>query len=213
MRGYYSKELAKINKSRKSGAGSDEVYSSSWIHFKSLDTFLKTQIVPRGSQSNLDSFTMDDDEDIDGESMDNVSETSQDENKQGPVKKRSRLNGPEAVMSQAMSCLQDIRKRSELRPTPVTTLDEDAHYGNYIAGALRKMDDRTKSFVKLKFQTILYEAQYGALQGQGQGPMNLMPQHQGPYQTPYHMSQPVGQQSVSPPMSHQMSSGQHYVDL
>lgn len=39
--------------------------------------------------------------------------------------------------------------------------------------------------------------------------MNLMPQHQGPYQTPYHMSQTVGQQS----MSHQMSSGQHYVDL
>lgn len=56
LRGYYSKELAKINKSRKSGAGSDEVYSSSWIHFKSLDTFLKTQIVPRGSQSNLVSY-------------------------------------------------------------------------------------------------------------------------------------------------------------
>lgn len=32
---------------------------------------------------------MDDDEDIDGESMDNVSETSQKEIKQGPVKKRS----------------------------------------------------------------------------------------------------------------------------
>lgn len=43
--------------------------------------------------------------------------------------------------------------------------------------------------------------------------MNLMPQHQGPYQTPYHMSQTVGQRSMSPPMSHQMSSGQHYVDL
>lgn len=39
-------------------------------------------------------------------------------------------------MSQAMSCLQDIRKRSELKPTQVTTLDEDAHYGNFIAGAL-----------------------------------------------------------------------------
>lgn len=32
---------------------------------------------------------MDDDEDIDGKSMDNVSETSQKESKQGPVKKRS----------------------------------------------------------------------------------------------------------------------------
>lgn len=42
---------------------------------------------------------MDDDEDIDGESMDTVSETSQEEIKQGPVNQSSRLNGPEAVMS------------------------------------------------------------------------------------------------------------------
>lgn len=111
-------------------------------------------------------------------------------------------------MDQRQSCPQDIRKRSELKPTQVTTLDEDAHYGNYIAGALREMDDPTKSLVKLKFQTILYKAQYGALQDQSQRPMNLMPQHQGPYQTPYHMSQTIGQQSMGPPMSHQMSSGQ-----
>lgn len=109
-------------------------------------------------------------------------------------------------MDQRQSCPQDIRKRSELKPTQVTTLDEDAHYGNYIAGALREMDDRTKS---LKFQTILYEAQYGALQDQSQRPMNLMPQHQGLYQTPNHMSQTISQQSMSPPMSHQMSSGQY----
>lgn len=70
------------------------------------------------------------------------------------------------------------------------------------------MDDPTKSLVKLKFQTILYEAQYGALQDQSQRPMNLMPQHQGLYQTPNHMSQTIGQQSMGPPMSHQMSSGQ-----
>lgn len=91
-------------------------------------------------------------------------------------------------MDQRQTCPQDIRKRNELKPTQVTTLDEDANYGNYIAGALREMDDRTKSLVKLKFQTILYEAQYGALQDQSQRPMNLMPQHQGPYQTPYHVT-------------------------
>lgn len=51
------------------------------------------------------------------------------------------------------------------------------------------MDDRTKSLVKLKFQTIQYEAQYGALQGQG--PMNLIPQHQGISPYVYNMQQPV----------------------
>ena len=57
VRGYYSKELSKMTKSRKSGAGTDELYTSSWIHFKSLDAFLKTHIVPRGSSSNLVSYT------------------------------------------------------------------------------------------------------------------------------------------------------------
>lgn len=37
------------------------------------------------------------DDDRDGESIDNVSETSHQKNK-GPVKNRSRLHGPEAVM-------------------------------------------------------------------------------------------------------------------
>lgn len=48
--------------------------------------------------------------------------------------KRSGLTGPEAVTSQAMTCLQDNKKGSKLRPTPFTTLDEDAYYGDNIAG-------------------------------------------------------------------------------
>lgn len=76
---------------------------------------------------------MDYDEDIDVESMDKVSETLQEENKQG-LSKRSGLTGPEAVTSQAMTCLQDNKKGSKLRPTPFTTLDEDAYYGDNIAG-------------------------------------------------------------------------------
>lgn len=48
--------------------------------------------------------------------------------------KRSGLTGPEAVTSQAMTCLQDNKKGSKLRPTPFTTLDEDAYYADNIAG-------------------------------------------------------------------------------
>lgn len=48
------------------------------------------------------------------------------------------LNGPEAVTSQAMTCLQDNKKESKLRPTPFTTLDEDAYYGDNISGNLQK---------------------------------------------------------------------------
>lgn len=70
-----------------------------------------------------------------------------------------------------------------------------------------KMDYSTKSLVNLEIKTILYEAKYGALHGQR--PINLTPQHQRI--SCYHKSQPVCQQSVSPLMSHQTSSGHNYV--
>lgn len=53
LRGYYSRELNKIKKSLRSGASTEEVYRSQWTHFAALDTFLKAQVTPRASQSNL----------------------------------------------------------------------------------------------------------------------------------------------------------------
>ena len=121
------------------------------------------------------------------------------------MRKKSRLSGPESVMSQAMTCFQDIRRRTEIRsssPTPI--VDEDGHYGNYIAGALRKLDGRVKALVMLKFQTILFEAEYGTMQNPGtmeySGAMHMPSSSTGiPVQTmpvPHHgiNSQPMGQQ-------------------
>lgn len=82
-------------------------------------------------------------------------------------------------------------------PTTATTSQETA-----------KMGYSKKSLVNLEIKTILHEAKYGALHGQG--PINLTPQHQ---RSPSHKSQPVCQQSVSPLMSHQTSSGHNYVNL
>ena len=53
LRSYYTKELKKENDSNKSGAGTDDVYKSSRSHFKTLDAFLRTQVVPRKSITNM----------------------------------------------------------------------------------------------------------------------------------------------------------------
>ena len=53
LRSYYTKELKKENDSNKSGAGTDDVYKSSWSQFKTLDAFLRTQVVPRKSITNM----------------------------------------------------------------------------------------------------------------------------------------------------------------
>ena len=46
LRTYYSKELAKMTESTKSGAGIDDTYESKWPHLRSL-SFLRDTICPR----------------------------------------------------------------------------------------------------------------------------------------------------------------------
>ena len=53
LRGYYSRVLNKVKKSRRSGASSEDVYKSQWVHFAVLDSFLRAQVTPRASQSNM----------------------------------------------------------------------------------------------------------------------------------------------------------------
>ena len=52
LRAYYFKELAKEKSSKKSGAGSCEVFKSKWPHFNSLK-FLRDAITPRETLDNL----------------------------------------------------------------------------------------------------------------------------------------------------------------
>lgn len=53
VRSYYARELAKVTKSKKSGAGTAEVYKSKLAYFDTLDAFLRPQITPRKSVTNL----------------------------------------------------------------------------------------------------------------------------------------------------------------
>lgn len=52
----YTRELAKFKASVKSGASADEIYKSKWAYFETLDAFLRSQITPRKSMTNLVSF-------------------------------------------------------------------------------------------------------------------------------------------------------------
>ena len=52
LRTYYTRELNKELKSKKSGAGRNDIVESKWPHFKSL-LFLRDSIIPRKTTSNL----------------------------------------------------------------------------------------------------------------------------------------------------------------
>lgn len=53
LRSYYGRELSKERKTQKSGASTDELYKSKWPFFNLLGQFLRAQITPHGSVSNL----------------------------------------------------------------------------------------------------------------------------------------------------------------
>lgn len=75
--------------------------------------------------------------------------------------KKARLTGPEDVMAQAMSSLQDIRKRNDTAPSQ-NPEDEDRIFGQYVACELRKItDERNKALLKFNIQSLIFESQYG----------------------------------------------------
>lgn len=53
LRTYYNKELKKVQSSKKSGTGTGELYISGWIYYDALDVFLKHQVLPRRTLSNM----------------------------------------------------------------------------------------------------------------------------------------------------------------
>ena len=53
LRTYYGKEITKMKKSNKSGAGTDQLYVSKWPFFTQLHTFLSSIVVQRQTTSNI----------------------------------------------------------------------------------------------------------------------------------------------------------------
>ena len=53
IRSYYNREMKRVDGSKKSGAGTADIIKSKWAYYDSLDAFLRPQIQPRKSSTNL----------------------------------------------------------------------------------------------------------------------------------------------------------------
>lgn len=58
LRTSYVREFAKVNASKKSGSGMDDVYVSKWKYYYTLDAFLRPEIISRKPTTNLVSSFM-----------------------------------------------------------------------------------------------------------------------------------------------------------
>ena len=54
LRSYYGQFKQKVNSSKKSGAGTDEMFKPQWPFYNDMDSFLKDFASPRPTESNLE---------------------------------------------------------------------------------------------------------------------------------------------------------------
>lgn len=184
LKSYFSRERGKINASRKSGAGADEVYDCKWKFFKQL-SFLDEHMAPRHHVSNILGTP--------GRS-DNAVTSDRSTLKSERLAKNRRLDKTEKLMETAVEYLK--------QPQPIPTVpqkDDDDVFSEMISRMLKVKNNQCKDFLKLNIQQLILQATYNQTN------------QQLPTMNPQHPTQMTSQLTRSTPMqryqsAHQMAS-------
>jgi len=158
LRTYYGKEIGKERSSRTSGKGTKEVYLSKWPFFASLH-FLRDNITPRKTSSNLDT---DMSEEKENEAVDHnlpsqqaTEEVPNDSFVQGSIfptdnppavknKKKRTIALEDELLS---TCLLEMKRPKE------NGSDADTGFGQYVSKQLKKIPEGyAKEMVKIDIQ-------------------------------------------------------------
>ncbi|KAL4705387.1 hypothetical protein ACJJTC_002410 [Scirpophaga incertulas] len=187
LRTTYKKEINKIKKSCKSGAGTDEIYTPRLWYFELL-SFLYDQEVPRPSKSNIDEDEDDNEEDSEPTDIDNFIQpedsislpTSRDNRSQSstsqsmtpsPIglwpKRKKNLTPTDEVIQLAGEHLRGIRPD-----------DEFESYGKYVAHKLRSLKGKQAIPWPCHTQDPNPRGQAEVLLIDGQSPPHVQSPHQ-----------------------------------
>lgn len=187
LRTQYSKENGKKRSSKVSGAGSGDVYVSSWKWFTSLEFLrdsispVKTRPTPGVPSINLDendeniepavqNATVNSPPDLAGGKTGGDNEAYADEevvvtgetlNKVSKqfTKKKTQENLENELLNKSLVLLKNITSRQR---TPAAATDSDDLFGQLVAQSLKGIENkRCKEIAKLKIQQLLFEAQFG----------------------------------------------------
>ncbi|KAL5012219.1 hypothetical protein ScPMuIL_010770 [Solemya velum] len=165
LRSYYSRELSRLNKLKRSRSGTNNVYVSRWKYFQTLDTFLRSQIIPRKSAINKNFTTVVQEMLHNGdESMSLCSESSEYIAPQPRVLVPNRtVPAPDPCTTDCVAAQPGSTNDRHDMPDLHLPEDEDSTFGKHVANEMRKIhNSRAKGLAKIKIQTILFEAQFGS---------------------------------------------------
>ena len=158
LRTYYGKEIGKERSSRTSGKGTKDVYVSKWHFFTSLH-FLRDNITPRKTSSNMDTCISEEKENEavgqDQPSQQATHHVSDDGSDQGSVfptnnppsvknKKKRALAFEDELLS---TCLEEMKRPKE------DVTDADIVFGQYVSRQLKKIPEGyAKEMLKIEIQ-------------------------------------------------------------
>ena len=168
LRTYYGKEIGKERGSKTSGKGTKDVYVSKWPFFASLH-FLRDNITPRKTSSNLDTDEEKENEAVDQDqsSQQGTQQVPDDSAVQGSVfpadnppsaknKRKRQLALEDELLT---TCLQEMKRPKE------DVSDADIVFGQYVAKQLKKIPEGYgKEMLKIEIQQSILKVMLPAAQ-------------------------------------------------
>ncbi|XP_068083489.1 uncharacterized protein [Anabrus simplex] len=176
LRSQYSRELQKVQKSRKSWAGADEVYTSKWFAFEAMSR-MRGGNVPTKTRTNLLSPEEEDTQSISLEEDDDASAvgTAGEDEATGsrsspaialtPIKPPVKRKSENEFLATAIETLKCV-KESRMSKLHTANRDECDVFGELVASELKQINDPiVKETLKFNIQKLIYEAKIGQLSG------------------------------------------------
>ena len=156
---YYGKEVGKERNSRVSGTGRKDVYTSKWPFFNSLH-FLKDNITPQKTTSNIDAIVITDEQsetsttnnDDQAENTPPVVENCVFKLHNPPASKGKKKKSTDLEEELLSTCIQELKK-PQVCPDPQ---DADMAFGNYIVKQLKNIPNGyPKEMMKIEIQQVI----------------------------------------------------------
>ncbi|CAC5364842.1 unnamed protein product [Mytilus coruscus] len=202
----WDREMNKVEDSKRTGAGTCEIYDSKWPMYQSMDKFLRTQVRKRVFKSNISSST-NEGGDIEDDSESDLSLSSVTANSSTSSTTTAKKRKQMSIVNKSDLLLQ---KAIDTLNTPEEEDSNDAIFGKYVGISLSAMPENVNKFIlKNKIQNLVCETQILNLNQQYQSSSQQQVSRNQSQQVPRH-AQKVPRDMQSYQMNNSQSQNQYY---
>ena len=151
LRSYYGQLKQKVNSSKKSGVGTDEIFQPQWPFYDDMDSFLKDFVSPRPAESNLEKF-----------SKTGISSQKACTKKQSKTIEEDDIQLRRQFMAKVLNKLDDLNGNKE---SSIRKESPDELFGKLLGQSIAEIQDGyTKELLKVQIQEVILQKKFLASQ-------------------------------------------------